>query len=201
MEFNEKLQELRKRKGITQEELAEAIFVSRAAVSKWESGRGYPSIDSLKILARFFSVTVDELISGEQILNIAEDDRRERARGICDLIFGLTDVCFLLLIFLPFFALRGEGGVQGGSLLALDGTAVFLKIIYFALVIGASIMGVLTLALQNLRCGFWLAFKYRFSLIIGGFTVALLILGLHPYAAVFAFTLLLIKCVVLIKAK
>lgn len=54
MEFNEKLQELRKKKGLTQEELAEALFVSRTAVSKWESGRGYPNIDSLKAVARFF---------------------------------------------------------------------------------------------------------------------------------------------------
>lgn len=53
MEFNEKLQELRKGKGLTQEELAQEIFVSRTAVSKWESGRGYPNIDSLKELAAF----------------------------------------------------------------------------------------------------------------------------------------------------
>ena len=55
MDFNEKLQELRKAKSLTQEELAEAVFVSRTAVSKWESGRGYPSIDSLKELSRFSS--------------------------------------------------------------------------------------------------------------------------------------------------
>ena len=54
MEFNKKLQELRKQKGLTQEELAEKLFVSRTAVSKWESGRGYPNIDSLKEIARFF---------------------------------------------------------------------------------------------------------------------------------------------------
>ena len=54
MEFNEKLQELRKQKGLTQEELAEMLYVSRAAVSKWESGRGYPNIDSLKAISKFF---------------------------------------------------------------------------------------------------------------------------------------------------
>ena len=54
-EFYEKLQELRKQKGLTQEELAEALYVSRTAISKWESGRGYPNIDSLKGIASYFS--------------------------------------------------------------------------------------------------------------------------------------------------
>lgn len=45
MELSEKLQELRKEKGLTQEELAEALFVSRTAISKWESGRGVPNIE------------------------------------------------------------------------------------------------------------------------------------------------------------
>ena len=47
MEFNEKLQQLRKNKGLTQEELAQAIYVSRTAVSKWESGRGLSVISCL----------------------------------------------------------------------------------------------------------------------------------------------------------
>ena len=63
MNFNEKLYKLRKEKNLTQEELAEALFVSRTAVSKWESGRGYPNIDSLKAIAKFFGVTVDELLT------------------------------------------------------------------------------------------------------------------------------------------
>lgn len=78
MEFHEKLQELRKRKGLTQEELAEALYVSRTAISKWESGRGFPNIESLKAVSKFFSVSVDELLSGEELLAIAVDDRKEK---------------------------------------------------------------------------------------------------------------------------
>ena len=76
MEFNVKLLELQKQKGFTQEELAEILFVSRTAISKWESGRGYPNIDSLKAIAKFFGVTVDELLSGDELLTIAEEDGR-----------------------------------------------------------------------------------------------------------------------------
>ena len=47
MEFHSKLQRLRKLQGLTQEQLAEKLYVSRTAVSKWESGKGYPSIESL----------------------------------------------------------------------------------------------------------------------------------------------------------
>ena len=65
MEFNEKLQELRKQRGLTQEELAQALYVSRTAISKWESGRGYPNIESLNTIAKFFAITIDEVLSGD----------------------------------------------------------------------------------------------------------------------------------------
>ena len=74
MEFNEKLQELRKSRGLTQEELAEALFVSRTAISKWESGRGYPNLDSLKEISKYFSITIDELLSGDKLISIAEKE-------------------------------------------------------------------------------------------------------------------------------
>lgn len=64
MEFNEKLQQLRTGKNLTQEQLAEQLYVSRTAISKWESGKGYPNIESLKCISKFFSVTIDELSKG-----------------------------------------------------------------------------------------------------------------------------------------
>ena len=76
MEFHEKLHELRKNRGLTQEELAEALYVSRTAISKWESGRGYPSIDSLKEISNYFSVSIDDLLSGEKLLSIAEKENK-----------------------------------------------------------------------------------------------------------------------------
>lgn len=54
MEFNEKLQQLRIGKNLTQQQLAEQLYVSRTAISKWESGKGYPNIESLKCISRFF---------------------------------------------------------------------------------------------------------------------------------------------------
>ena len=82
MEFNEKLQELRKNKELTQEELAESLYVSRTAVSKWESGRGYPNIESLKEISKFFSVSIDELLSGEKLLFIAENENKTNIKRL-----------------------------------------------------------------------------------------------------------------------
>ena len=100
MEFHEKLQELRKSRGLTQEELAQDLYVSRTAISKWESGRGYPSIDSLKEISNYFSVTIDDLLSSEKLLSIAEKENKSNLRNMCDLIFGIIDIGSFILILL-----------------------------------------------------------------------------------------------------
>ena len=109
MEFHEKLQELRKSKGLTQEELAEVLFVSRTAVSKWESGRGMPNIESLKSISKFFSVTLDDLLSSEEFLVIAEDEQRQLEVHSRDMIYGLLDCSMALLFFLPFWGQKTNG--------------------------------------------------------------------------------------------
>lgn len=97
MEFNEKLQQLRKQKGCTQEELAERLYVSRTAVSKWESGRGYPSIDSLKSISKLFNISIDDLLSSEEIVLLAQTEQQEKTSRMRSLIFGALDCMVVLL--------------------------------------------------------------------------------------------------------
>ncbi len=199
MEFNEKLQELRKQKGLTQEELAEKLYVSRTAISKWESGRGYPNIESLKAIAKFFSVTVDELLSSGEVLTIAEEDNKRKEKHFRDLIYGLLDFCIAMLLFLPFFAEKSDSIVQSVSLIALDSIQPYLKTAYFAVVISMIVMGILTLALQNSQARAWIKSKTTISLILGASAVLVFMISSQPYAAVFAFALLSIKALMLIK--
>ena len=92
MEIGEKIKELRKQKGWTQEELAEKLFVSRTAVSKWESGKGTPNIDSLKDISAIFAVSIDELLSGEELISIAKMDNQINLRQLVGVIFGVFEL-------------------------------------------------------------------------------------------------------------
>ena len=199
MTFNHKLQELRKQKGLTQEELAQALYVSRTAISKWESGRGYPNIDSLKEIAKYFGTTVDELLSTDEVMVIAEQSNKQSITIFRDLVYGCLDLSMAMLLFLPFFAERCGNGILEASLLTLTGVSPWLKALYFLLIIGASLTGVMTLALQNFKNSLWLKVKTKISLGLGIAAVLLFILSLHPYAAVFTFVLLSIKGLMLIK--
>ena len=193
MEFHEKLQELRRHRGLTQEELAEALYVSRTAVSKWESGRGYPSIDSLKEISAFFSVTIDDLLSGDKLILIAEKENRANLQRICDALTGATDLLSFLLIALPLYPKRVEEFVYSVNLWMYTETAAYNLLVYW----------VLFLALVG--CGLWKLFQTQFRIRTGsrlcnGLSFALsigavlyLALAREAYAAAVAFLLLLIK--------
>ena len=68
MTFEEKLKDLRKQKGISQEQLAEKIYVSRQAITKWESGNGLPDIENLIAISSLFNESLDSLLSEEKSL-------------------------------------------------------------------------------------------------------------------------------------
>jgi len=199
MEFNEKLHELRKQNCLTQEELAEVLFVSRTAISKWESGRGYPNIDSLKAISKFFGVTIDELLSGDELLTIAEEDTRQKEKHFRDLVFGLLDCSIAMFFFLPFFGHKINAIIQEVSLLSLTEISPYLRIAYFVIVTGIIVSGITTLALQNCHKAFWMKNKSKISLAINAIGALLFIISSQPYAATFLFVFLAIKVLMLIK--
>ena len=199
MEFNEKLLELRKQKGLTQDELAKSLYISRTAVSKWESGRGYPNIDSLKAISNYFGITVDELLSGDELLNIAEEDTKQKASHMRDLVYGLLDLCVVIFCFLPLFGQKTDTAVQAVSLLKLTEISPYLKTSYFAIVIAIVLYGTVTLALQNCHHELWTKSKRIISLILNALGALLFIISQQPYAAVFLFVFLIIKVLLLIK--
>lgn len=72
MKFNEKLLEIRKKQGLSQEELGMELQVSRQTISKWESGQSYPDFQRLVMLSDYFNMTLDELVKGIDVQDVRE---------------------------------------------------------------------------------------------------------------------------------
>ena len=69
MTLADKLKEARKNAGLTQVELAEKLCVSRQAITKWESGKGIPDVENLKMISKVLNVSIDFLLDDEDILD------------------------------------------------------------------------------------------------------------------------------------
>ena len=199
MEFNEKLQELRKNKGLTQEELAEVLFVSRTAVSKWESGRGYPSIDSLKEIANYFSVTIDELLSGEKIISIAEKENKSNIQRICDLLFGIVDVFSFMLIILPLYQNPINGYIYSVNLFSYTETSAFKLFVYWIMFTALIISGAIKVILTQTRFEKGQKLLTVISMGLSILTVLFLAMTRDAYAITVTFLLLIIKGILLLK--
>lgn len=199
MEFHEKLQELRKNKGITQEELAEALYVSRTAVSKWESGRGYPNIDSLKEISKFFSVSIDELLSSEKLLSIAEKENKSNIRQICDLLFGIVDLLYVTLIILPLYPNTINGFVYSVNLLNYAQTTQFNKAVYWVGVGFLVVLGFAKVLLTKMKYEKFNKILTEISMVVSALIVLYFALTRQAYAVVVVFLLLIIKGVILLR--
>ena len=199
MEFHEKLQELRKNRGLTQEELAEALYVSRTAISKWESGRGYPSIDSLKEISNYFSVSIDDLLSGEKLISIAEKENKSNIRTICDWLFGMVDVCSFMLILLPLYPNTVDEFVYSVNLLAYAETTSFNRVIYWVLFVSLIMVGVVKILLTKLGIKKSHKMVTGISMLLNILMVLFLAMAREAYAIMLAFMLLLIKAGLLLK--
>ena len=200
MEFHEKLQELRKTKGITQEELAQSLYVSRAAISKWESGRGYPSIDSLKEISRFFSVTIDELICSEEIIAAAKDDKEGSLHKLITLICSLFDVFAGLLLFVPVFG-TGTNSPSAVSLLSLTGIQQWIKYLFFGLIIMTVLNGIIGVVISGKDKPVWGRYGIVTGMIMMVICTAVFILTRQPYAGIICFSMLIVKGFLMIRKR
>ena len=192
MEFSEKLQELRKGRSLTQEELAEALYVSRTAVSKWESGRGYPSIDSLKALSRFFSVSIDELICPDEIIVAAADDKRAFADRYRSLICGALDMLLAVLLFIPAFG-NGADSTATVALFELTGVSSWLKSTFAAIICAIVLEGIGSLVAAKLDKQAWGKCLPVAGMVLSVAAVMVFIVSRQPYAGIVSFALLTIK--------
>ena len=107
MEFAKKLKELRKEKGLTQEELANQLFVSRTLISKYESGAIYPTKENAEKIAQFFNVSLSDLIDSNETISIALNDQETNSNKIHKVLSFLIiylSTLINILFFLPIVA-------------------------------------------------------------------------------------------------
>ena len=149
MEFHEKLQQLRKKHNLTQEQLAQQLFVSRTAVSKWESGRGYPNLESLKCISRVFSVSIDALLSNDELLELAQTENKDNLHKLSGLVFGILDLMTAALLFMPLVGQWEGDYVRAVTLLEHTGLTRILDILYVFSLAVISAFGAFELVLQR----------------------------------------------------
>ncbi len=199
MKFNEKLLQLRKQKGFTQEEVAELLFVSRTAVSKWESGRGLPNIDSLKAISKVFGISIDELLSGDQIIQAAEEEKKKDAVSLRTILYGLFDIMSLVFLFIPFFGQPNVDFIESVSLLSMESLPNYIFIPYIVVIGVTFTFGVIEITLQNYQNAFWEKNNGYLSMSLTIVATFMFMITQQPYIAFFQFWILITKGVLYIK--
>lgn len=199
MEFNEKLQQLRKEKELTQEQLAEQLFVSRTAISKWESGKGYPNIESLKSISKLFSVSIDDLLSGEELISLAANENRTNINKIFCLIYGILDLMVLAFLFLPLYGRQDGVFIRTVSLFAEPDANIITWTIYLVMPILMAMMGIMQIITQHYLNERWYSISRTGSILLHAFSILAYVASRQPYATSLLFLFFMIKVVLLIK--
>ena len=157
MAFSEKLYELRKKRGLSQEELAEALDVSRQAISKWESGRAMPEAGKLLTVSEYFGVSLDELMKEDaQTIQSVPQEKNEpetkepetkapekgspkkRTLGLIVCVGGI--VCLILFGLLSLLFPASSEELAASSVIRLDGRGIVLGLCVLAAVTGAVLL-------------------------------------------------------------
>lgn len=142
--LSEKIYTLRRKSGLSQEQLAEKIGVSRQAISKWEGGLSIPELEKIRALSEFFHVSIDELTreqgtdnapsDTEEKLSIADGQGKKNKIGICLCLIG----AFCLILFGVFMMIQPASIEQlnESSMITMNGTGILIALFLLFMIIG-----------------------------------------------------------------
>ena len=194
MELGKKIKKIRNDNKLTQEQFAEKMLVSRTAVSKWENGTCYPSIDSLKYMSKIFNVSLDKLLSSEEILEIAKTENQSNISKYNGLLFCLLDIVRIIFIFLPLYSYKTDDFVYSVSLFNSNELESTLKIIFMLIFITFLILGIIELIL-NFKGNNRLINKI--SMFLDIISIFVLLFTKQPYVIALMFIIFVIKIIML----
>ena len=149
MALSEKLYTLRKKSGLSQEQLAEQLGVSRQAISKWESGQSVPESDKLIVISNYFKVSLDYLLKEDDeqqvIFEVSQSDNSLQTSnktrwllGIISCIGGI--VCLIIWGLLSILNPDASNQLSESSVIHIDGNGIFLILCIIAIVVGAVLL-------------------------------------------------------------
>lgn len=149
MALSEKLYTLRRKSGLSQEQLAEQLGVSRQAISKWESGQSVPESDKLLVIGNYFKVSLDYLLKEDneqqpaakvtQVDNsLQTSDKTKWLLGIISCIGGV--VCLIIWGLLSILSPDVSNQLSESSMIHIDGNGIFLILCIIAIVVGAILL-------------------------------------------------------------
>ena len=195
MELSKKIKQIRNDNKLTQEQFAEKMLVSRTAVSKWENGTCYPSIDSLKYMSQTFNISLDKLLSSEEILEIAKTENQSNISKYNGLLFCLLDIVRIIFIFLPLYSYKTNDFVYSVSLFNSNDLGSILKIIFMLIYIMFLILGIIEL-IFNYKGNNGLINKI--SLFLDVISIFILLFTKQTYVIALMFLIFIIKIVMLL---
>jgi transcriptional regulator with XRE-family HTH domain len=191
MQFSEKIKKIRQDHNLSQEDLANKLMISRTAISKWENDRGYPSIDVLKTISEIFNISIDDLLSSKQVVDIAVSDKKEQTNKMIKLIYAFLDIVQIVFIILPLYSFTHNNFVYSVSLLSESDLSLYNRNLFTILFILLFVLGIIELILVKK-----VANKTKMnilSIILEIIIVLISVLTRQVYISVFSFIILLIK--------
>ena len=194
MELCKKIKKIRSDNKLTQEQFAEKMLVSRTAVSKWENGTCYPSIDSLKYMSKIFNVSLDKLLSSEEMLEIAYMENKNSIFKYNSFLFCLLDVVRIIFIFLPLYSYKTNDFVYSVLLFNSNDLGVLSKIIFMLIFIGFLVLGIIELIFNYNGNN---SFLNKISMFLDIISIFVLLFTKQPYIIALMFVIFIIKIIML----